>query len=163
MASEARTQPGGDSKPARQGHTSLGLAACIALVIGNMVGSGFYLSPAAVAPYGQLAILAWFVMGVGAMCLGLTFARLARILPATGGPYAYTRLGFGDFAGFLVAWGYWISVWASLPVIAVGFTGSFIKLLPAIQGNRPMAVAITLGVIWLVALGCSTRAPRWRR
>jgi len=49
--------------PAR---ASLGLAACVAIVIGNMVGSGFYLSPSAVAPYGILAIVAWIVMGVGA-------------------------------------------------------------------------------------------------
>ena len=131
---------------------SLGLAACTAIVVGNMVGSGFYLSPAAVAPYGLLAILAWIVMGVGAVCLGLTFARLARMTPATGGPYAYTRLGYGDFAGFLVAWGYWISIWASLPVIAVAFTGSLVKLLPTLQGNRPVGVAVTLGAIWLVTL-----------
>jgi hypothetical protein len=44
-----------------------------------MVGSGFYLSPAAVAPFGNLAIFAWIVMGAGAICLGLTFAKLARL------------------------------------------------------------------------------------
>jgi len=131
---------------------SLGLAACTAIVVGNMVGSGFYLSPSAVAPYGLLAILAWIVMGIGAVCLGLTFARLSRMLPATGGPYAYTKAGYGDFAGFLVAWGYWISIWASLPVIAVAFTGSLVKLLPSLQGNRALGVGITLGVIWLVTL-----------
>ncbi len=65
---------------------SLGLAACTAIVVGNMVGSGFYLSPAAMAPYGNLAILAWMVMALGAICLGLTFAKLARLSPATGGP-----------------------------------------------------------------------------
>src|SRR5215217_9601020 len=128
---------------------SLGLIACTAIVVGNMVGSGFYLSPSALAPYGALAVLSWIVMGIGAGCLGLAFARLARMTPATGGPYAYTRLAFGDFAGFLVAWGYWISIWASLPVIAVAFTGSLEKLLPALQGNRAIAVAITLGAIWL--------------
>ena len=141
-----------DAADRRRVGKSLGLAACTAIVVGNMVGSGFYLSPSAVAPYGLLAILAWIVMGVGAICLGLTFARLARMAPATGGPYAYTRLGYGDFAGFLVAWGYWISIWASLPVIAVAFTGSLVKLLPALQGNRPVGVAVTLGAIWLVAL-----------
>src|SRR3954464_14199733 len=83
---------------------SLGLAACTAIVVGNMVGSGFYLSPAAVAPYGNLAIVIWMVMGAGAICLGLTFAKLARLAPATGGPYAYTRLAYGDFPGFLIAW-----------------------------------------------------------
>src|ERR1044071_5820816 len=129
---------------------SLGLAACTAIVVGNMVGSGFYLSPAAVAPYGLLAIVFWIVMGIGALCLGLTFARLARRMPATGGPYAYTRAAYGDFAGFIVAWGYWISIWASLPVIAAAFTGSVIDLVPALRGNRPAGVAITLGTMWLV-------------
>src|SRR6187455_1248410 len=71
---------------------SLGVAACTAIVIGNMVGSGFYLSPALLGPYGNLAILAWVIMGAGAICLGLTFAKLAKLAPATGGPYAYTRM-----------------------------------------------------------------------
>lgn len=131
---------------------SLGLAACTAVVVGNMVGSGFYLSPSAVAPYGLLAILAWIVMGAGAICLGLTFARLARIAPATGGPYAYTRMAYGDFAGFLVAWGYWISVWASLPAIAFAFAGSVINLAPDHLMNKPAALALTLGPIWFVVL-----------
>jgi len=115
-----------------------------------MVGSGFYLSPSAVAPYGLLAVLSWIVMGVGAICLGLTFARLARIAPVTGGPYAYTRMGYGDFAGFLVAWGYWISVWASLPAIAFAFAGAIMNLAPALLYNKPVALSLTLGAIWLV-------------
>jgi amino acid transporter len=116
-----------------------------------MVGSGFYLSPSAVAPYGTLAIVMWIVMGAGAICLGLTFAKLARLAPATGGPYAYTRMAYGDFAGFLIAWGYWISIWASLPVIAVAFAGAIFNLFPDLQ-NRAMAVALTLGAIWAVVL-----------
>src|SRR5260221_8865047 len=152
MPTEAAVRAAPAVLPAPHAHASLGLAACTAIVVGNMVGSGFYLSPSAGAPYGQLAILAWVVMGGGAVCLGLTFARLARMTPATGGPYAYTRLGYGDFAGFLVAWGYWISIWASLPVIAVAFTGSLVKLLPALQGNRPIGIGVTLGAIWLVTL-----------
>lgn len=134
--------------PATKG---LGLAACTAVVVGNMVGSGYYLSPSAVAPYGVLAVLMWVVMGAGAMCLGLTFARLAAIAPATGGPYAYTRMAYGDFAGFLVAWGYWISIWASLPAIAFAFAGSLMNALPLLN-NKPMALTLTLGAIWAVVL-----------
>jgi amino acid transporter len=116
-----------------------------------MVGSGFYLSPAMVAPYGNLAIVIWIVMGAGAICLGLTFAKLARMVPATGGPYAYTRLAYGDFPGFLIAWGYWISIWASLPVIAVAFAGVIIDMFPAFQ-SRVGAVLLTVGAIWAVVL-----------
>jgi basic amino acid/polyamine antiporter, APA family len=147
VTEKQRVSSGGSATPALK---SLGVGACTAIVVGNMVGSGFYLSPSALAPYGILAILSWVVMGGGAICLGLTFARLARLSPATGGPYAYSRMGFGDFAGFLVAWGYWISIWASLPAIAVAFTGSLFKIVPVLQGNRPMAVIITIGVMWLI-------------
>ena len=130
---------------------SLGVAACTAIVIGNMVGSGFYLSPALLAPYGNLAILAWVIMGAGAVCLGLTFAKLARLVPATGGPYAYTRMAYGDFAGFLMAWALWISMWSSLPVIAIAFAGAVMDLFPSMH-NRPMAVVLTLAAIWAVVL-----------
>ena len=145
---------------------SLGIAACTAIVVGNMVGSGFYLSPAAVAPYGNLAILVWIVMGAGAICLGLTFAKLARLAPATGGPYAYTRLAYGDFAGFLIAWGYWISIWASLPVIAIALAGAVVDLFPLLRG-RAMVVVLTLGAIWAVVLvnlrGVEALPASWRR
>jgi basic amino acid/polyamine antiporter, APA family len=130
---------------------SLGIAACTAIVVGNMVGSGFYLSPAAVAPYGSLAIVVWALMGVGAICLGLTFAKLARLRPETGGPYAYTRIAYGDFPGFLIAWIYWISIWASLPVIAVAFAGALIDMFPGLH-SRIMATVLTLGAIWAVVL-----------
>jgi amino acid transporter len=130
---------------------SLGIAACTAIVVGNMVGSGFYLSPAAVAPYGSLAIVVWALMGVGAICLGLTFAKLARLRPETGGPYAYTRIAYGDFPGFLIAWVYWISIWASLPVIAIALAGALIDMFPSLQ-SRIVATVLTLGAIWLVVL-----------
>jgi amino acid transporter len=71
--------------------------------------------------------------------------------PATGGPYAYTRLAYGDFAGFLVAWGYWASIWASLPVIALAFAGAIVNILPMLR-TRGVGVALTLGAIWVVVL-----------
>jgi APA family basic amino acid/polyamine antiporter len=141
-----------DEVASKETRKALGLVACTALIIGNMVGSGFYLSPTSLAPYGPLAIVSWIVMGIGAVCLGLVFARLARVSPATGGPYAFTRAAYGDFPGFLVAWGYWISIWASLPAIAVAFTGYLAQLMPALKQSRPLVIAVTLGVIWLIVL-----------
>lgn len=135
----------------RQGR-SLGLISCTALVVGNMVGSGFFIAPAALAPYGATAIVGWGVMSFGAVCLGIVFARLARIAPETGGPYAYTRLGFGRFAGFLIAWGYWISIWVSLPAIAAALVGYLGKLVPALADHFVLRLAIGLGSMWLVVL-----------
>ncbi|WP_170402211.1 amino acid permease [Ruegeria arenilitoris] len=133
------------------GDKSLGVWTCTALVVGNVVGSGFFLAPAALAPYGSVAVIGWIVMSVGALCLGLVFARLSRIAPETGGPYAYARLGFGDFAGFLVAWGYWISIWAALPAIAIAATDYLQVFIPALKGSPGMKAIISLGLIIGVA------------
>ncbi|MDX1393209.1 MAG: amino acid permease [Gemmatimonadota bacterium] len=130
------------------GEGSLGLATCTALVIGNMVGSGFFIAPAALAPYGATALIGWGVMAAGAVCLGMVFARLARIAPATGGPYAYTRMGFGPYAGFLIAWGYWVSIWASLPAMAAALVGYLGTLIPELRGQRVLNIAIGLGAMW---------------
>ena len=115
-----------------------------------MIGSGFFIAPAALAPYGTTAIIGWGVMAVGAVCLGMVFARLARIAPATGGPYAYTRMGFGRFAGFFVAWGYWISIWASLPAMSAALVGYLGELIPGMKGRPEIGLAVGLGAIWLV-------------
>jgi hypothetical protein len=57
MVERARATPAEREQPVAATR-SLGLGACTAIVVGNMVESGFYLSPSAVAPYGLLAILA---------------------------------------------------------------------------------------------------------
>jgi arginine:agmatine antiporter len=124
---------------------------CTALVIGNMVGSGFYLAPSALAPFGGVAILGWIVTAAGSLCLALVFARLGRRIPQAGGPYAYTRAGFGDFAGFLIAWGYWISIWTSLPSIALAFGGYLVELFPGSIQGRVMAGVVLVGLLWLMA------------
>jgi basic amino acid/polyamine antiporter, APA family len=77
----------------------------VALVMGNMIGSGIFLLPAALAPYGGLSLVGWLVSAGGSLALAAVFARLARVHPAAGGPYAYTRAAFGDLPAFLVAWG----------------------------------------------------------
>ncbi len=142
----------GSTAEGSEGGGSLGLTACTALVVGNMVGSGFFIAPSALAPYGTTAIIGWGVMAFGAVCLGLVFARLARIAPATGGPYAYTRMGYGRFAGFLIAWGYWISIWASLPAMAAALVGYLGKLIPGLGAHRTLCIGIGLGSMWLVTL-----------
>ncbi|HNZ97652.1 MAG TPA: amino acid permease, partial [Thermoanaerobaculia bacterium] len=119
---------------------ALGLWTLTALVVGNMIGSGVFLLPASLAPYGGASFLGWVVTAGGSMAIGLVFARLARRMPAAGGPYAYTREAFGDFAGFLVGWGYWISSWSAVAAIAVAMVGYLGALVPAATAS-PVAAA----------------------
>lgn len=128
----------------------LGLIACTALVVGNMIGSGIFLLPSSLAAYGSISLAGWLVTAAGALVLALIFGRLARLAPRTGGPYAYARDGFGDFAGFLVAWGYWIALWSGNAAIAVAFAGYLGFLLPQIGASPLASMAAALGAIWLL-------------
>src|SRR5262245_25584687 len=98
----------------------IGLWTSTSLVVGNMIGSGIFLLPASLAPYGSISLLGWIGSSAGAVVLALLFSKLSTMIPnALGGPYAYTRTGLGDFAAFLVAWGYWISIWCTNAAITV--------------------------------------------
>jgi APA family basic amino acid/polyamine antiporter len=122
----------------------------VALVMGNMIGSGIFLLPASLAPYGGIALAGWLVSTLGSLALALVFARLGRINPAAGGLYAYTRQAFGDLAGFLIAWGYWISVWSSEAALAVAFVGYLDPFIPSIVRSPPAAAATAVGVVWIL-------------
>jgi APA family basic amino acid/polyamine antiporter len=128
----------------------LGLWMCTALVVGNMIGSGVFLLPASLAPYGALSIFGWLFSTTGAVLLALVFARLSRMVPQTGGPYAYTKAGFGDFAGFLVGWGYWISTWSGNAAIAVAFVSYLGVFLPILNTGGMLAAAAAIATVWVL-------------
>lgn len=127
----------------------LGLWTATALVVGSMIGSGVFLLPASLAPYGASSLLGWGVTLCGAVLLALTFARLVRRWPRTGGPYVFAREGFGDAAGFIVAWSYWVSVWCGTAAIAVAFAGSIGAVWPPLTATPVRAAACALGGLWL--------------
>ena len=131
---------------------TVGFWTAVTIVMGNMIGSGIFLLPASLAPFGAISLAGWTVSAAGSMLLAIVFARLARAHAATGGPYAYTRLAFGDLAGFLVAWGYWISVWCTLAALAVAFVGYLDPFIPAIVRRPAAAAAVAIAAVWLLTI-----------
>ncbi|MBX2898934.1 MAG: amino acid permease [Cyclobacteriaceae bacterium] len=132
-------------------HNKIGLWTTTSIVVGNMIASGLFMLPATLAAYGGISLVGWIVSGCGAICLALVFAWLSKMMPdATGGPYAYTRTTMGDFAGFLVAWGYWISVWCTNAAIAVAFVSYLTAFIPALATNSLLSVGVGLGAIWFL-------------
>ncbi|RUL79977.1 amino acid permease [Dyella choica] len=128
---------------------SLGLWMLIALVIGNIIGSGVFVLPAALAPYGAASLLGWGISLGGALMLALVYARLAQIVPNYGGAYAYARRAFGDQVGFLAAWSYWVCVWSANAAIAVAFAGSLGYVWPVATATPLRGALCALGALWI--------------
>lgn len=127
----------------------LGLPTATSIVIGNMVASGIFMLPATLASYGSISLVGWVLSGIGAMALALVYAWLSRIMPiAQGGPYAYSREGMGEFAGFWIAWTYWISVWCTNAALAIACVSYLTTFFPVLGENTILAVFTGLGLIW---------------
>ncbi len=133
-------------------HKPLGFWSCWSLTVGCMIGSGIFLLPTVLAPYGLLSFGGWLIAACGSIALALSFARLAARTTRSGGPYAYVQAHFGDFAGFLMGWTYWVSNWSGLPVVAIGFVGYLTVFFPALSANPPAQAAIALALIWTLTL-----------
>ena len=89
----------------------LGAAALAALVVSAMIGGGIFSLPQNMAngAAAGAVLAAWVITGIGMYFLANTFRILSDARPdASTGIYAYARLGFGRFAGFQMAWGYWL-------------------------------------------------------
>lgn len=128
-----------------------GLPAATALVLGNIVGGGIFALPSQAAAYGTASLVAFAVLTVGALALALVFGRLAARSPHLGGPYVYARAAFGDFAGFLSAWSYWITTWVSNAALGVAVVG-YVDVLVPLGPSRWLHLTVALAALWLPAL-----------
>ena len=129
----------------------LGLVSLIALVAGNMIGSGIFLLPANLAQLGSLSLVSWICTTLGTMFIALVFCRMSTMITKTGGPYAYAQAGLGNVLGFQTAYCYWISIWvgnAAIVLTGVSYLSTFFPVL-----SDPVVACFTsIGFIWLFTL-----------
>lgn len=128
----------------------LGRMMSLAMVVGTIIGSGIYVLPATVAPYGWNIVIAFAVTIVGTICLALSMARLARRLP--GGPYSYIAVAFGDTAAFLTMWSYFVSQVTGVAAVAIAAAGALGHVFPEIASGVPLAIAAIGSIIVLTLI-----------
>jgi APA family basic amino acid/polyamine antiporter len=127
----------------------IGLITSTSYVIGGMIGAGIFVLPAVLASYGSISLLGWIFTAAGAIILAKIFGNFSKIIgDKSGGPYTYSRAGFGDFIGFLVAWGYWISIWVSNAALAITIVGALSFFFPILESDSIVRVVVGLSFIW---------------
>lgn len=132
-------------------HKKIGVWTSTSLVVGNMIGAGVFLMPSALASFGSISLIGWIFSAIGAIVIAKIFANLSQLIPsADGGPYAFSKAGLGDFAGFLVGWGYLISVWTTNAAIAVSLVSALSTFFPILAQDGSIALATGLACLWLL-------------
>ncbi|KAJ3595557.1 hypothetical protein NHX12_004860 [Muraenolepis orangiensis] len=143
----------------------IGLLSACGIIVGNIIGSGIFVSPKGVlenAGSVGLAIVVWVVTGVITAIGALCYAELGVTIPKSGGDYSYVKDIFGGLAGFLRLW---IAVLVIYPtnqaVIALTFSNYILQplfpsCLPPEAGLRLLAAVCLLLLTWV---NCSN--VRW--
>ena len=132
-------------------HKKIGVWTSTSLVVGNMIGAGVFLMPSALASFGSISLIGWIFSAIGAILIAKIFANLSKLIPSSdGGPYAFSKAGLGDFTGFLVGWGYLISVWTTNAAIAVSLVSALSTFFPILNQNSIVALSTGLACLWLL-------------
>ena len=123
-----------------------------ALVVGGMVGSGIFVLPGRLAPYGWTGVAAWGVAIAGALVIALVMARLAAARPEETGAVAICGTALGPLAGVLVGWSYWVAIVVADAIIALTAVRYLAVFVPAL-GATPLASAgWAVALLWLLVL-----------
>jgi basic amino acid/polyamine antiporter, APA family len=149
MASVTETTPRSDEGLRRQ----LGLGSAAAVVAGEAIAVGIFLTPASMAkslasPFWLLIV--WLAVGAMTLCGALCFGELAGRFPSAGGPYVYLREGFGPLTAFLYGW---MSLLVLDPGLTAAFAVGFAAYAAYIFHWPPLVVKIAaVTAIWAVCL-----------
>jgi len=145
------------TQQAADSHSEIGFWRGWSIAVGCAIGSGVFMMPTLLAPYGLLGLAGWLVAGAGTLLVALSLSRLVRRVPKLGGPYAYVRAGLGNFAGFLIAWTYWIACIAAVAGIATAFVGYLGVFVPLIAQSAVVSLLVSLALVWAI-IGLNIRS-----
>lgn len=132
----------------------LGSFAIIAIIIGQMIGSGIYMTPQGLAEISSpiAAVLAMLVTGVGTIFMAISYSKLNKRGAVTGSIIVYTKEAFGDMPAFWVGWCYWCGCWIANGAIAVAAVSYFSYFVPTLSGNMTVQFIVVVGIIWFYTL-----------
>jgi arginine:ornithine antiporter / lysine permease len=122
------------------------------MVVGSMVGGGVFTLPSSFgAATGVIgAVIAWTIAGTGMLMLAFVFQSLAVRRPdLDSGIYIYAQAGFGPYAGFNAAWGYWASNVVGNVFFLVFATATIGEFVPGLgDGDTVLAVLLASAGVW---------------
>jgi len=146
----------------RHGHLLkvLGVWFGISSAIGNSIAAGIVRTPGEIAkalPNAWLFMGVWVVGGLYALFGASSLAELGAAIPRSGGQYNFARLALGEYAGFIVGWGDWLSTCGTAAAVAIVIAEYSGDLFPMLAGHvRILAVSVIVGFFLL-----QWRGIRW--
>lgn len=129
----------------------LGLFDVTNLIIGTVLGTGILITLSMTSGLvGPSSLFAWLIAGVLALLIALSFNHCVKVLPKSGGPYAFAELAFSPFGAFMVGWSFLLFSWLSLVAITLAFLQYFRALVPDTGFLAGLAVMASLAAFAII-------------
>jgi len=128
-----------------------------ALVVGTMIGSGIFVLPAQLAPFGWSGVAAWICASIGAMLIARVLVDLTHAMPGETGTVAICGRVLGPATGVLIGWSYWVATWCGNAVVATT-VAHYLSVFWPLLGSTPLRMALSGSVVialltWVNLLG----------
>ncbi|USS90298.1 basic amino acid/polyamine antiporter [Fructilactobacillus carniphilus] len=139
----------------KQKQPGVSLVGLIMLVISAAIGAGIYNASAQLAAVSTPgpALVAWLIVGIGIFGLTWSFKSLNETQPELNGMVEYAQTGFGNFAGFLSGWGYWLSSWVGSVAFATMMMSAIGYFIPSFRSGNSLGAVLTASAIsWALTL-----------
>jgi basic amino acid/polyamine antiporter, APA family len=146
----------------------LGVGAVTALVIGEVIAVGIFLTPAGMArtlgsPFWLLVV--WLVMAAMALAGALCYGELAARFPEAGGGYVYLREAYGPAVAFLYGWKCMLvmdpGITAALAVGLASYVAYIVPLSAAAQKVVAVLTVAGLAGVNVVGVRLGSRMMQW--
>jgi APA family basic amino acid/polyamine antiporter len=132
----------------------LGIGFGIAVAVGNTISAGIVRTPgtiAAILPSVPLFLSVWILGVLYALVSAFQLAELGAAIAKSGGQYNFSRRAIGDYAGFIVGWGDWLSTCGTTGAVGLVIGGYLAHLFPALDSARKIHL-MAVGAIVVFAL-----------
>ena len=127
-------------------------AGCV--LVSNVIGSGIFTTTGFMARdlgHPGLILSVWVIGGLIVLAGALSYSELGAAFPVAGGEYAYLRLAYGPFVGFLSGWtSFTIGFSAAIAAGAVSFTAYLSRLFPLGDEGGILSTVAALALLWSI-------------
>ncbi len=135
----------------------LGPIEALSIVVGRIIGSGIFRTPAPImAAVGCVSLFygVWVLAGLATILGAFCYAELVAMMPRSGGPYAYLKAAYPPLWTFLRGWAmFFVSETGAIAAVALVFAeyaNAAYEIITGARYSHITEVAVALCVIWLL-------------